>query len=163
MWVPLGLWDESPSFSSPGGSRLVSRSCPGLDSAPSQAGRSKAAHSQRVWIKTFDGLLLVAPGEPPQLGTPPSQLVFQVGDSFLKLSQSLIFAVVLASSRQTSVSSASVSSRMRLVATWRPRFREIRVALGFFSLLGASHVICLCSETPRLILRHKSDRSVIAG
>lgn len=111
MWVPLGLWDESPSFSSPGGSRLVSCSCPGLDSAPSQAGRSKAAHSQRVWIKTFDGLLLVAPGEPPQLGTPPSQLVFQVGDSFLKLSQSLIFAVVLASSRQTSVSSASVSSR----------------------------------------------------
>lgn len=102
---------KAQDFCSPRGPRLGSHGCLGLDSALSQPGRSKVAHSQPVWRKTFDGLLLVASGEPPQPGTPPSQLVFQVSDSFLKLSQSLIFAVVLASSRQTSVSSASVFSR----------------------------------------------------
>lgn len=105
-----GYGMKAQDFCSPRGPRLGSHGCPGLDSALSQPGRSKVAHSQPVWRKTFDGLLLVASGEPPQPGTPPSQLVFQVSDSFLKLSQSSIFAVVLASSRQTSVSSVSVFS-----------------------------------------------------
>lgn len=95
---------------SPRGPRLGSHGCPVPDSAPTWPGRSKA-HSQPIWRKTFDGLLPVAPREPSQPSTALSQLVFQVGDSFLKFSQSLIRAAVLESSRQTSASSTLVSSQ----------------------------------------------------
>lgn len=106
-----GFGMKAQDFCSPRHPRLGSCGCPGPDSAPRQPWRRKAAHCQLMERKTLDGLLLVALGEPPRPGTPPSQLVFQVGDSFLELSQSLIFAVVLAPSRQTSASSASVFSR----------------------------------------------------
>lgn len=164
MWVPVwGTGVKAQDFCSPKGPRLRSGGCLGLDSVPSQSGRSKAAHSQPIWRKTFDGLLLVAPRQPPQPGTPPSQLVFQVADSFLKLSQSLIFAVVLASSRQTSVQRLGLLSKVLLVAAWHPHCRENRVALGFFSPLAASHIICLCCETLRLVLRRQPNRVAIAG
>lgn len=128
---------------SPRGPRLGSHGCPVLDYAPSWPGRSKA-HSQPIRRKTFDGLLPVACREPPQPGTPP---VFQVGDSFLQLSQSLTHAVVLASSRQTSASSS---------LPLKDAAGGYAVALGFFSLLTTSHVIFLRSETPRLVLSRKS-------
>lgn len=71
---------KAQDFCSPKGPRLGSCGCLGLDSVPSQSGRSKAAYSQPIWRKTFDGLLLMAPRQPPQPGTPPSQLVFTVLD-----------------------------------------------------------------------------------
>lgn len=78
-------------------------------------------------------------------------------------SQSLIFAVVLASSRQTSVQRLGLLSKVLLVAAWHPHCRENRVALGFFSPLAASHIICLCCETLRLVLRRQPNRVAIAG
>lgn len=130
---------------------------------PASQGGAKQLIPSPYGEKHLMGSLLVAPREPPQPGTPPSQLVFQVADSFLKLSQSLIFAVVLASSRQTSVQRLGLLSKVLLVAAWHPHCRENRVALVFFSPFAASHIICLCCETLRLVLRRQPDRGAIAG